>query len=732
MSLGDKSNEIEAPKNVKEGPKKEKGADVFESPEAVEEKMIRDSEKEVSSFKEAGEAKIKNVETQAVKDGLEIDLADKSQLEGLNQEAEGAKNELVNKITPPPLPEEYVRQHVATPPPLPEEYIKKHSAVPPPLPNMPPPIPDSGVDNVNNKSQMQERVVKKAELLSKEEASRKFLAEERAKLIEEIRAEIEKSNLSPENLDASKEDEQYGRLAEMQSDEANAMAERFSSGDVLSEKDAEEEQENLEQLIANSQGLEEIKKKIEEHYAKADEVAKEKFESMRKTVEQTMLRNNAFIVHTFLTDERLRHNANSNISQRATLEDDIDILLSLEPSVSSSSVIPGIRQGLWGNNVGVVFGGGDIRGVARGDDGTVPEGVDGRNGTISTSEEIDSAVSDKKERGYNELVVNNPKVFGFFQNVDIDQSGKMLGFNPKYRKKDDFMQNMNLAKEKGMPLLIMTPDRKLFEFIDIADNGIVSVGKEITPEQVAIGNVGLDNEKRKEIGDNVISKNLFKKIADQKEAKRKVAGLAGQEVADMELSKEEYLNYIKSETNVPLRDFPINLLSDKDFMIEAAKYYLNPNTIYAYAGDNLKRDIDFIRHMYEVAKGKIYSSIPKDIRNNEEIVSLAIENDDILNNLDVSLAESPIIWEKIINSLIEKKDSRDWDYLRDVGESKVLDADFAQFLMEKEDGYGSSEFDMTKKVLTDGGFIQKLNKKYPKFKFEINDSDHVKVTRIAE
>ena len=121
-----------------------------------------------------------------------------------------------------------------------------------------------------------------------------------------------------------------------------------------------EELENLSQLIEGDSSRQKIAEKIKEHYAKADKIARNEFESTQKTVEQTILRNKAFIVHTFLLTEELRHNENSNVSSKATLEDDINILLSLEPSISSSSVIPGVKQGLWSERIGVVIGGGDI------------------------------------------------------------------------------------------------------------------------------------------------------------------------------------------------------------------------------------------------------------------------------------------------------------------------------------------------------------------------------------
>jgi len=599
------------------------------------------------------------------------------------------------------------------------------------------------LDSYESMPAMKERIIENPEILSEKEASKKFLAEERKKLAQEIREQrkaqrerlsvlkidTEEANKSSELIEGELEDSRYSKFAERQSDEANVISERLSSSE-LSEQDASDEQENIGQLIASSEEIKSLKSKLEDHYAKADAIAKNKFESMQKSVEQTMLRNNAFIVHTFLLDERLRHNENSNIDKRATLEDDIDILLSLEPSISTSSVVPGSRQGLWGNRIGVVLGGGDIRGIAQKDDGTVTGGIKMRNGEISSSKEIDEKVSDKSERGYNELVVNNPEVFGFFQNVQINKSGEMIGFEKtsseqdNKNRKEDFLKYIDLAIQKGMPPLIMTPDRRLFEFSSISNDGIVSVGAEITPEQVAKGKAGLPNEKRTEIGEQIIVKNLFRRIDDQKEAKEIVAELSGKEKSGVELSKEEYLAYARDNQG-RFHDFPKHLLEDKNFMLEAAQF--NPVSAYEYAGENLKKDMEFIKRTYSLEKKSVTSSIyflmPEELKKNEDIALLAIENNDF-QYIDSTLADSPAVWEKIVDKIVERNNPAKW-FSRNVGEQEVVGT---TFYMRK----GFNGVDMTEKLVADTSFVQKLNSRYPNYKFEIDEYKQLLVTKLAE
>lgn len=746
---------------------------VQESSEALQQKMTEQSQEEVTDFQAEGKNELENIEESATKDSLVIDESDKSELKGLDQEANGAKEELAVEISTKETLAADVEQKTD-----PKAVLRKGMEMVHNLYNKGETqseqyktlsevlIADGkwkSVDQIDitklqeimkdkeknsddeklsseikekvvleNKSAMKERVIENPELLDKKEVSKKFLAEERAKLAQEIWAKrnAQRERLSKlkniidvaqEKIEGENGDKQYGKIAELQSHEANLSAERISS-ENLSEQDANEEKENMAQLISNSEGLKSIKTKLQEHYAKADEIAQKKFESIRKTVEQTMLRNKAFIVHTFLLDERLRHNANSNISKRATLEDDMDILLSLEPSISTSSVMPGSRHGLWNEGMGVIIGGGEIRGGAQTDNQTQTGGIKERNGTISTSEEIDEMVSDKDARGYNELVVNNPKVFGFFQNVIIDDNGKMSGFNPRYSNKENFMQHMNLAKEKGMPLMVMTPDRKLFEFVDIGDNGIVSIGSEITPEQIATGKAGLPEEKRRELGENVISKNLFKKIGDQKEAKGIIAELSGQENGEIELSNEEYLAYAKDNEG-GFHNFPEKLRDDKEFMMEAAKY--NPVDAYNYVSENLKRDIDFIKHVYSLEKkgitSSIYSLIPKDLQKNELVAELAIDNNDF-DNLDVACIDSENVWNRLVEKLVNNA-SPDKYFENGIGNVRVKNSDL--FVHD-----GTKSINIKQKLLSDQNYIKKLNDIYSNYKFEVDEYGELIIRKL--
>jgi|GEM_PF-2182354 len=410
------------------------------------------------------------------------------------------------------------------------------------------------------KSGMKERIIEDSELMSAKEASKKLLSEERVKLAQEIREQrnLQRGRLSrlkavaekaQETIGGEQGDRQYGKISEFQSRESDLMAERISAGN-LTEQEAQEEKENLNELIDSSSAVKSLKEKLEEHYAKAGEAAKERFEKMNRSIEHVIKRNNAFLVHVLTEMEGVRHNENSNVSSEATIEDDLDMLLSLEPSISASSVISGKQSSLWaGGSFGVLLGGGQVGEAGHGDLGTHPDGIKGRRsagGIDASIEEIDEVVGRNKgtHGGMNEIVVHNTEVAGFFQAAEKDEEGRFWIYNLKqkdYSEKMEkeksrgwgpqtytkifqgnlsrFRDKFSMAESRGIPQYIMTSDRELYECLRVNDNGSVEVGDKLTPEDVAKGRAGLSAEKRKEIGEKLLEKKIFRKQETMDEAR---------------------------------------------------------------------------------------------------------------------------------------------------------------------------------------------------------------------
>lgn len=559
-----------------------------ESPEDFHEQIVQESEGEVATFAQEGEAQLAQVEARAESVGVAIDPEDKEALQALDMEASAAQAQLAAEIYPPD-PEE---EEPMIPDPEDDEVAVENAST------------------TENNSGMKERAIENQELLNEREASKKFLPEERAKLAQEIREErraqrerlamlrtnIDSALVPSEGTDVRQENELYKDAAVTQSREASALAGRLESSLAISEQDAEDEKENISLLIADSDGISSLKAKLREHYVKADKIAREKYESVQKSVEQTALRNEVFFVHTIQEREILRHNELSNIGSEASYEDDADILLSLEPTISASSVFSGRSEdgkvsGLWSDTGGFLIGGGDILHADRNDLDSrsvgIRERVAAKGSEKQSVADIDKAVSKRGENEmmmtaegrqeagttYNEFIIGNPKVFGYFQPAYIEEDelfadGKYWAGDKsmKYaaeelihikKKLDRYQKDPSLVTKftretpelyqeklsalqeniaryedrfrqmaaRGNPLYIMTQDRKVYEYLGIQEDGSLKIGSQLTPQDVATGRAGLPAEKRRELGEKVIEKRVFKKEETLQEAQEIVSSL---------------------------------------------------------------------------------------------------------------------------------------------------------------------------------------------------------------
>lgn len=334
-----------------------------------------------------------------------------------------------------------------------------------------------------------------------------------------------------------RQDEQYGRISEMLSGEANSIAERVSLELSMNEQEAQDEMENISQLIANSEETKKLRDKILRHYAMADDTVKEQFKTVSRSLEKVIERNNVFIFHVIAEGEG-EMLGNESGFEDMNYEDDIDIILTLEPSISAySSALKGRES--WSGSSGFLLGGGQIEETEFSDSGGEVSNEDGSEivgDSRLTIEKIDEIMSGKNAV-INEFVINNPEIYGFFQNAEKDESGKFWAYDleikkyselaekePEYldkvsgsyrsimlKKISDFRGRFEVAREKNLPLFIMNADRSFHEFIDVKENGLIEVGNQLKPEEIVQGRSGLPAEKRIEIGKKMLERRIFKK-----------------------------------------------------------------------------------------------------------------------------------------------------------------------------------------------------------------------------
>jgi hypothetical protein len=522
-----------------------------ESPEDLAARIVQEAQEQQAQFVDSIEAEMIGMNERAAREGGVIEPAYEDEANSLMQEAQQAKDTLLSEI----------------------------------------------------QSRMKRRDVSVSKKKDGREASRAYLTEERKRLAEEIREERMNQRERLRKMEGRLREQELSAddvmtLASDHGKEATEEAQRIVSTDTLSEDDARVEQDILGRVIDTGSAIDSIREKLDAHYEKAEEMARKAYESEQKTVEQTALRNKVIFVHTIQESQYKRHNEFSNIKKEVTYEDDADILLSLEPTISASSIKAGRSEsgnvsGLWSEESGFILGGGDIRQASRND-------MDSRSGGIKNrvTEDVEENVSvaeidyvaekhgeaemmtkkydgvEKMESGttYNEFTIENPKVFGYYQKADVIEDelfadGKFWAGNTstKYeyedlqymRKKiasgvadagvaDRFEKKEQSFKEKidayakrfadmaerGVPLYVMAPDRTLYGYAGMNEDGSVRVGKQLNPEDVATGRAGLSSEDRKKLGERVLQKKVFKDEGSRQEAGDILANIPDSDLGD--------------------------------------------------------------------------------------------------------------------------------------------------------------------------------------------------------
>lgn len=475
-----------------------------------------------------------------------------------------------------------------------------------------------------------------------------------------------------------------------------------------------EEIDGLKSLLQDDTALAQMREKISAMRATTEQNARDSFERQLKTVEQTIVRNGVFILHALNEPGNpARHNDNSIVGSGATLEDDVDLALALKPSLSCSSAIPGEVQGLWSNDMGLIIGGGDIPFAGGGDAGTVPSGIGerARRDQRSTATDIDNVVQKTDRASYNEVVVDNPEVFGMYQQVFASKDG---GYKIPQEDVDTFANRMHMGWQKSIPRFVLTQDRRMFEFQNVMKDGTIVIGKEISPEDVARGRAGLNVKDREELGRDVIQRNLFRNIAHHRESKRRVDLLAGKDATgSYETTNEEYVDQLRKnpkDMKKLLESFPDRLLHDRAFLLEAAR--INPQAIVNRltwgGGDEMPRallkDVDFVKGLYAAFPNgtdnlRIIEYLP-DSAVTTEIYLLALTRNDRMNTTRPT--KEHLNDPEIRQILIERKIA---DLQKLVNPSMHVDGYRFDFSIDYQDDSGQTkQYDL----LADSEFLQKF------------------------
>ena len=271
----------------------------------------------------------------------------------------------------------------------------------------------------------------------------------------------------------------------------------------LTEDRIEQELADLEAAAAETEGLasdrgslDTAKQKLDKFYGEADETWKNYEEDRTEgNVGNVMRQRGTFLVHAFQNPIFSPSDENGLIRKEIKWRDKLDLLMALEPSISASAVDEK-HHGTFAP-VGVLLGEGQIIAAAAHDMGT--KAAADRSRPISryvqevpVRKQVEDALEtndNKPSTGWNEFVVNEPKVAGVF--FRVDPSGKLADL--EIGSDTNIAEVVAAAQERNLPLFALRDGT----FHHIEPDEALALG---TPtETITKERVGLNEYSRKAV-----------------------------------------------------------------------------------------------------------------------------------------------------------------------------------------------------------------------------------------
>ncbi|MEI7426106.1 MAG: hypothetical protein WCK16_04260 [Candidatus Moraniibacteriota bacterium] len=481
-----------------------------ESRETFTQEALIKAEEAVVNFKSEGAQGIFSLEQRAIVDDLEIDAEDKDELVALNQEASMAKNNLAREL---------------------QDFSKRYS-----------PLKRSKVaseiwrlrkEHQENKKQIEQQNIE--------------IQEKRTKINKEIEntktriERIERVISGLENDVREQKSKVWNKITSLFRKEKLADEEMLEIANDKWKKAKEEIQERFalldetQNVVLASSGLEETREELKSFYSEQAEI-KSQFEEEREQRDVKKISQDKGIIFLHgLPLEGLRAMNNTSMNNpgvkttEISEEEKLKVLLGLEPTISSSAVRK--DEALDRINTmypfGVILKGGQILAAHNKDSSTLAQHIYNRktkdvvvndkmfeNSSIQSniSENIDVAMSERKHNynykeadkvDYNEIIVENPQVAGFYLNVDFtDESllGQKMLENAKV-KVQQFCRQFNLpafGMHKGKMHEIVNQDGEMtVDFSSLAElslEDVVNSGRAISvQEKIAYANSVIEN-----------------------------------------------------------------------------------------------------------------------------------------------------------------------------------------------------------------------------------------------
>ncbi|NTV22596.1 MAG: hypothetical protein HGB03_03485 [Candidatus Yonathbacteria bacterium] len=155
-------------------------------------------------------------------------------------------------------------------------------------------------------------------------------------------------------------------------------------------------------------------------------------EERQRDIDYLIKKHNVYVMHEFITGENTPFEDNESVNTRGlTVEDYLDIDLSIKPPISTSTIHPGTQESLFSHynktegqesGFGILLSGGRAQGGYHEDAWSVAKNRNERSmpEEMQTLESVNKAISKVNtydtDTGYNEVVVQSPEIAGVFFN----------------------------------------------------------------------------------------------------------------------------------------------------------------------------------------------------------------------------------------------------------------------------------------------------------------------------
>lgn len=464
------SSKIEA-KNIPAAEKEK--SESHEAPEAARERMLAEAEGQVAKLETDGKTGLAGAEKRAAEEGLTINLEDKNELAKVDHEAEDARNELTDEIQD----NEAIGDNGK------EALRKKYGAF------------------AKESSQFYRKLGKGENTLDHMKTGRarsqegaeayKTRFEQYKSEVENLRAEIEEIKSSIINRILK-----FARLNELRKDVENKEIELTSMEEVLSQK--RELVEAFDYMISEEESLASLMEEAQKENAEFDEKKRVEFleDERRRSVETLAKEKGVFFVHGIVNHKSWGGENEVLDASQLTWSEKLDLVIGLEPTLSSSTLQPGTEQQTHGRR-GVIFSRGRALGGSRNDMQSLARGLrervfeDSMKSTASINEAIGSEHS--RQGGYNEIILEKPEVAAVYINLCSNGDPDI----PQLKEEGDgrFTIDGNLfdswecireAQKRQLGVVIFTEENRAFRIYD-ADNEAktFSITPELRPEDIA-------------------------------------------------------------------------------------------------------------------------------------------------------------------------------------------------------------------------------------------------------